>query len=262
MKYLIFLLISLLPYGRLGVEMPTRDAYKGQSYYMNMLHSAILSDEDVQISLHALLAIDKVYPAGDLDSVSRAKLYPFKNELVVIKMSGKEIKDYLEASYGNWIKTALEDSSEVLLMKTVKDYKTKGYKKNFAHSPGDFDSAGGLVYTVDVRKPAGERVQIKRLASGGGFSYSYIYNVGITSYRARGAGKLLKAAGIDPKNMEDRIVKRGPLCGELLNAYIEEIGEIDPKTVGNKKVVGSWKFLPKKKAVQSIERDLQKIFLN
>jgi len=260
MKYLALLLLSLLPFGRLGEDLVSRDAYKGQSTYMNMYHAALLSDPDVQISFHAPLAIDKVYPAGELDSTSRAKLYPFKNELVVLKMSGQEIKDYLEASYGNWIATVTSDTSSIIIMKKMKDYKTKGYKLNFKQSPGDYDSAGGLIYTVDVTKPVGERVKIKRLANGQKFRLDYIYNVGMTSYRARGAGKMLKAAGIDPKNMEDRVVKRGPMCGELLNAFIDENGEISSKTVGNRKLVGSWKFIPAKKAQKALERDLKKIF--
>ena len=62
----------------------------------------------------------------------------------------------------------------------------------------NFDSAGGLIYEVDVTKPNGERVNIKSLADGTPFDLSASYNVAMTSYRASGGGNIMReGAGVD-----------------------------------------------------------------
>lgn len=258
--FLLFLLLcprvaSAQPLGELTQDLHAREAYAGQSAYMDFYHSLALGQEQVDISMAALLSISGTVSGGRIFEEDLGQLYPFKNTLVILRMSGQEVKDYLETSYGQWVATVSSPADPVLLLKssTGRDGKVKW---NFLNSPANFDSAGGLVYTVDITRPAGERVEIQSLADGRPFSLAADYRVALTDYRARGSGKLLQGAGIDPKNMEDRILARGPLFLDILRERLSRDSVIDPSRLKT----GSWKFIPESLAVSGLRRDLALIF--
>ena len=252
---LLPLAASAQPLGELTRDLHAREAYAGQSAYMDFYHALALERDNVDISLSALLSIGGTVSGGRIFEESIGQLYPFQNSIVVLKMSGQEIKDYLEASYAQWVGTVSSPEEPVLLLKSSTDSKGK-VKWNFRNTPANFDSAGGLIYTVDVTRPAGEKVSIRSLSDGRPFEASARYNVAITDYRARGTGKLLQSAGIDPKDMEDRIVERGPRFTDILKERLSRQPVIDPDHLET----GSWKFLPEGWAAAGIRRDLALIF--
>ncbi len=251
------------PIGKLTVPLDAKEAYKGSSDYMNLYHTLALSQEQVEISLQAPLIIDGILPPQEISYNSLSNLYKFDNQLIVLKMTGQEIKDYLEKSYDNQLedeKASLFKRNPVLRLKTNKDFWTKKTKYTFKVSPAHFDFAGGLIYTVDITRKAGNRVNILSMADGSTFSLEKEYNTAITSYRSVGAGGLLKAAGLDKQEVEKRIVFRGPLYRDLLYFWIQENGEIGLKEISDSRLVGSWKFIPEDKAKTGIEKDLKLIF--
>ena len=256
---LLFLLASFSapaqPLGELTQDLHARDAYAGQSAYMDFYHAIVLEQGKADISMAALLSIGGTVSGGRIFEEDLARLYPFKNSLVVLRMTGREVKDYLEASYGQWTGTVSSPADPVLLLKSSTGSKG-GVKWNFLNTPANFDSAGGLVYTVDITRPAGERINILSLADGRAFDFSADYRVALTDYRARGTGKLLQSAGIDPKDMEDRIIERGPLFTELLRDWLSKHPVIDPDRLET----GSWSFIPEELAGPGIRRDLTLIF--
>ena len=70
----------------------------------------------------------------------------------------------------------------------------------------NFDSAEGIIYTVDVTKPKGERINILSMTDGSEFSLRKKYKVAINSYRGSGGGgHLTKGAGIKKKKLEKRL---------------------------------------------------------
>jgi len=246
--------------GELTEALPARAAYAGSSPYMNLYHSLALSVPGVDIAMSAPLSIDGILAPGDLSYNDLARLYPFDNSLIVISMTGQEIRKYLEASYDNWIQTPGEEGGSVLRIKTTKDPRTGAPKFNFAKSPANFDAAGGLCYTVDVTRPAGERVAIRSMADGTPFRDEDTYGVGITSYRASGAGMLLQAAGIDPKDLSGRIRLQAGEFRKLLYLYIKEHGGLSPAVFSDKTVVGEWHFVPEAMTSDAVRNDLGKLF--
>lgn len=231
------------PLGELTDSLVSREFYSGQCDYLNFLHYLALNCNGVDISLGATLMIDGTIPAAEVAYKDIAKIYPFDNKLIVIRMSGRELKDYLEASYDAWL--AEPGGAHVLRMKQVQDYGSKKMVWKLLNSPANFDSAGGLCYTVDTGRPAGSRIEISSLADGSPFSLTEGYNVGITSYRATGSGRLLQAAGIDvPEGLAERIVRRDSEFRELLYFYLKEHGTLSPTDFSNPSIVGSWSFLP------------------
>ena len=190
------------------------------------------------------------------------KIYPFENQLFVVQMTGKEIKDYLEYSYGTWINTVSGKAGEHLLKMENKPDPRTGLKNwSFINRAYNFDSAGGLLYEVDIRKPEGERVNISALASGEAFSEDSTYNVAMTSYRASGGGGLMRAgAGIDTDRVDERVVARYPEIREIIYDYIGKVGTLTPEVVGNQAVIGHWEFVPEEISGKLIDSDMSLLF--
>lgn len=248
------------PLGSLDKDVPSVEAYKGASTYMNIYHILALSQPDVDISMCSPLVVNGVLEAGKISYNTITKLYPYENKLVVIKMTGKEIVSYLEKCYDTWIETIASADDNIIKMKRGTDLKTGATTLNFANSPANFESAAGINYTIDVTKPAGLRVNVTGMADGRNFSLDERYNVGITSYRATGAGGLLASAGIDPKKLDERIVKRYPEFRTLLYKYLKSEGGIDTGKINANEHLGFWKFIPEEMSEKALERDLKSIF--
>ena len=233
--------------GEIKKDLVSREFYYKQCDYLNFLHALAFSAYPVDISLSATLLIDGKVPAGEVRYQDIRKVYPYENKLVALRLTGTEIKKYLEASYNAWINTVAEPSDEthVLKIKQSKDYSTGKMAWKLAKSPANFDSAAGINYTVDVTKPYGSRITITGMADGRAFEMDNEYIVAITTYRSVGSGGLLKAAGLpDMKSVEDRIVYRGPEFRTILYEYFKKYGSVDPAVIGDPKAIGSWKFVP------------------
>ena len=252
---------TLKEVGELRTDLRTRDAYRGMSDYLNLLHTISLGCTPAQISFAAPLTFNGSVNAGTLVYNDLFTIYPFENQLFVVKMTGEEIKDYLEYSYDMWINTI--DSADDRLLKIVNDPdpRTGQQQWSFINRSYNFDSAGGLVYKVDVTRPKGERVLIESLADGNPFEESAEYNVAMTSYRASGGGGIMrKGAGIDTDRISDRVVEYYPEIRDILYDYLLKNGEIDPEKIGDREVIGEWKFVPESLVSKAMDRDMLLLF--
>lgn len=248
--------------GELKSDLRTRDAYTGMSDYMNLIHTLSLRCSPAEISFAAPLTFDGFVRKGTLLYDDLFTIYPFENQLFVVKMTGKEIKDYLEASYDAWINTLDPSEGHVLKIVNEPDPRTGQKRWSFVNRSYNFDSAGGVVYTVDVTKSFGQRVAIVSMADGTPFSEDASYNVAMTSYRASGGGGLLQAAGVDTDKISERVVAYYPEIRNILYDYLSENGSIDPHVTGNGTVIGKWRFVPEDMASRYMERDMSLLFMS
>ncbi len=246
--------------GELKVDMRTRDAYKGMCDYMNLVHTLCLGCAPAQVSIAAPLTYDGFVKAGTLIYKDLFTIYPYENQLYVIRMTGRELKDYLEASYNRWIVTAAKPTDHVLNIVRKDDPRTGQEGWSFIERTYNFDSAAGINYTVDVTKPFGSRIEISALAGGEPFSLAETYNVAMTSYRASGGGGLLAEAGIDTDKIADRTVEYYPEIREILYDYLKRNKVIDPAVIGDPSKIGHWSFVPENVAGLAIDRDIDLIF--
>lgn len=129
-------------------------------------------------------------------------------------------------------------------------------RASFQNFSFNFDSASGIIYTVDVTKPQGEKITITSMADGSPFRMDKIYKVALNSYRGNGGGELLtKGSGIPQEDLKDRIIfsTDKDLRFYLMN-YIEKKGTMDPKALNQ------WKFVPEKWTVPAAQRDSEYLF--
>ena len=252
---------TLKEVGELRTDLRTRDAYSGMSDYVNLIHTLSLGCTPAQISFAAPLTFNGFIKAGTLVYNDLFTIYPFENQLFVVKMTGKEIMDCLEYSYDQWINTISSAEEHLLKITDEPDPRTGQKRWSFVNRSYNFDSAGGLVYDVDVTKPYGERVIIISLADGSPFDESAEYNVAMTSYRASGGGDILReGAGIDTDRIADRVVEYYPEIRDILYDYLVRNGEIDPAKIGERQVIGEWKFVPESIAAKAMDRDMLLLF--
>ena len=253
---------TLKPVGKLERDMYTRESYAGMCDYMNLLHTLSLSCSPAQISFSAPLTFNGKVKAGQLVYNDLFTIYPYENQLYVVSMSGREIKDYLEYSYDAWINTVSGRKSDNLLkIRNAADPRTGQKRWSFVERSYNFDSAAGINYTVDIRKPYGSRIEIESLADGTKFDMDARYNVAMTSYRASGGGGIMReGAKVDTDRIDERVVARYPEIREILYEYLSEHGTISPEETGNPSVIGSWKFIPEKKASKMLENDMALLF--
>ena len=126
----------------------------------------------------------------------------------------------------------------------------------FRNPSFNFDSAAGIIYTVDVTKPYGKRIAIERMADGKPFEMDKQYRVAVNSYRGNGGGDLLtKGAGIPKAELAKRIVfSTDKDLRYYLMQYIEQKKVIEPRALGQ------WKFIPEEWAVPASKRDYEFLF--
>lgn len=237
----------------------TRDAYFGPSTFVNLIHDVQLGVSNANISFAAPLSFDAIIQQGDIYIRDMFNLYGYENLLYIMKLTGKEVKDYLEYSYGLWFNTMQSKNDNLLLFRKNESGSILINDKNRAtlqSSFYNFDSASGIKYTLDVSKPEGERITIISLEDGSDFSLDREYNVAINSYRGTGGGgHLTEGAGIAKDELQSRIVNISSQgMRHFLIRWIERAGRISPKEKKN------WKIVPKDWADKATGKDRKLLF--
>ncbi len=249
---------TLTEVGTLDKDMATRDSYRGMSYYMNLIHTVGLASSGADISIAAPLTYNKTIKAGSLVYNDLFTIYPFENQMFVITMSGRELKDYLEASYDKWV--AADSTSHLLKIQLREDPRNNQEVWSFVNRSYNFDSAAGIYYTVDVTVPKGERVRILSMADGSAFDMDKTYKVAMTSYRASGGGGLLDEIGIETDKIDERIVAKFPEYRDVIYRYLQKHKQIKAKDVSNRNIIGGWEFIPHLKAKKLLDQDMKLLF--
>lgn len=252
---------TLREIGSLATPLYSRQAFAGMSDFINLIHTITLKSSGAQVSFAAPLSQNGIVKAGTLIYNDLFTIYPYENQLYKIRMSGKEIVDCLEYSYDAWIQNPLASGGHVLKIANRPDSRNGNTRWSFIGTSFNFDSAGGLNYTVDVTKPYGERVNVSSLADGSAFNLDEQYSVALTSYRASGGGDILKkGAGIDVANINDRVIETYPEIRELLYEFIQENGELRSEIMGDKSLLGEWYFAPQALTAPLLARDIELLF--
>ncbi|WP_289629308.1 5'-nucleotidase C-terminal domain-containing protein [uncultured Muribaculum sp.] len=243
------------PIGEFTSSITTRDAYFGPSEFVDLIHELQLGITGADISFAAPLSYDATIDAGPITVSDMFNLYKYENMLYVMELTGQEVKDYLEEAYSLWCNTMTSASDHLLLFKeepTEGDESRSTLKNPSYH----FDSAAGIIYEVDVRKPKGEKVTIKSMADGKEFDPARTYRVALNSYRGNGGGELLtKGAGIPHDKLTERIVFATDLdLRHYLTDYIKKQGKVNPRKLNQ------WRFIPEEWTREAAKRDYKILF--
>jgi 2',3'-cyclic-nucleotide 2'-phosphodiesterase/3'-nucleotidase len=205
------------PVGRSAIALSSREARLRDSAIIDLIHRVQLDSGKADISFAAAFTLDATLPAGDVTVRDLAGLYIYENTLVVIELTGAEVKDALEhaAGYFRAYQPGLTPAELV-------DPVIPGY---------NFDTAEGVEYTLDLRRPRGDRVVDLRFG-GAPIDPNRRFRVAINNYRLNGGGgyrMFRNARVVDQANQEIR---------ELMIDWVRRNPEIPSAPTGN------WRLLP------------------
>ena len=237
--------------GRIEHTISSKEAFFGPSAFVDLIHQLQLDITGADISFCAPLSAYAEIKKGDICVSDMFNLYKYENLLYTMKLTGKEIKDFLEMSYALWTNQMQSPDDHLMLL----NEKDNGFGR-FKNPSFNFDSAAGIIYTVDVTKPQGEKIRIERMANGEPFDLNKTYRVAVNSYRGNGGGDLLtKGAGIPKTELAKRIVySTDKDLRYYLMKRIEEVKVLDPKPLNQ------WKFIPEEWTVPASKRDYDILF--
>ena len=248
------------PIGKITKSISSRDALFGPSEFVDLINSVQLELTNADISFTAPLSFNATIKEGEIFVKDMFNLYRYENLLYTITMSGKEIKDYLEFSYGNWF-NQMKDEKDHLLRFNVDERGNIVYSQR-SNSPElyerfyNFDAAAGIDYEVDVTKPIGERVNIIKLSDGRKFDLSAKYKVAVNSYRGNGGGDHLTVGAKIPKDeLSKRLISSTDKdLRYYMMKWIEEEKIVTPKLIGN------WKVEPENYWLAGKQKDYQLLY--
>ena len=90
------------PVGEFSEMISSRDAMFGPSKFVDLIHTIQLDLTDADVSFSAPLSFNAKIDKGTVYVKDMFDLYRYENLLYTMELTGQEIKDYLEFSYGNW----------------------------------------------------------------------------------------------------------------------------------------------------------------
>jgi 2',3'-cyclic-nucleotide 2'-phosphodiesterase/3'-nucleotidase len=240
--------------GTMSSTISSKEAFFGPSAFIDLIHTLQLNISGAEISFCAPLSWNAEIKAGEITVADMFNLYKFENMLYVMRLTGREIKNYLEMSYGMWVNQMQGPDDHLLLLDEQAGSDEKGYR--FKYYTFNFDSAAGIQYTVDVTKPVGERIHITAMADGTPFDMDREYRVALNSYRGNGGGDLLvQGAGIPKAELPGRMISATDKdLRYYLIEYIQQHPDLHPEPLNQ------WRFVPEEWARPAAERDFRMMF--
>jgi 2',3'-cyclic-nucleotide 2'-phosphodiesterase (5'-nucleotidase family) len=149
-------------------------------------------------------------------------LYPYDNTLRAVRISGEQLKAYLEWSARYF---AIDAVGRVSLDDSIPGY--------------DYDIVSGARYDIDLRRPIGDRIQ--GLAVRGRLVVpTDSFTMAINSYRQSGAG------GYDMVRAAPVVYDEAESIPELLMTEIRNHGPVDPRDYAG----DNWRIVPETYALQ------------
>jgi 2',3'-cyclic-nucleotide 2'-phosphodiesterase/3'-nucleotidase len=248
------------PLGQIMTSISSKESLFGPSEFVDLIHAAQLEITGADISFASPLSFNTTIDSGWIRVKDLFKLYHYENYLYTMTLTGEEIKNYLEYSFSGWFNEMKDTSDHILIFKMNEDGSIKYSQR--AGSPEleeiyyNYSSAAGINYTVDVSKPAGDKVNIVELTDGTTFDFDKTYNVAINSYRGSGGGgHLTRGAGIPQDELSERIINSTDRDIRYnLMQWIKEKKIIKPSILGN------WKIIPEEWWQKGKEKDYQILF--
>lgn len=241
--------------GHIASPLTTRDAYFGSSAFIDFIHKMQLDLTGADISFAAPLSFDATIPAGDISVSDMFNLYKYENMLYTMSLTGQEIKDYLEMSYDIWTNRMSSPDGHLLRLRESANADDMTHT-GFQYPSYNFDSAAGIIYTVDVTRPRGKKITVISMSDGSPFESGKTYKVAVNSYRGNGGGNLLtEGAGIDPTDLSGRILTSTDKdLRYYLMQYISSHPNLDPQPLNQ------WRFIPENFVTPASARDRKLLF--
>lgn len=214
--------------GRTDVAWRADSARLRDTPLIDLIQEAQRRATGAELSIASAFSLEADLPAGPITVAQLSRLYPYENTLKAIRLSGAQLRAFLEQSARYYV--VREDAAGRLAVAT--DPRIPGY---------NYDVLAGAEYTIDLSRPAGARITTLAVR-GRPVEPSDTFTVAINSYRAEGAGGYDMVRGA-PVVREVRTEIR-----ELIIEEVRRRGVIRPDDVYEE----NWRLLPPERYVRVI----------
>jgi 2',3'-cyclic-nucleotide 2'-phosphodiesterase (5'-nucleotidase family) len=187
--------------------MPAREGRVRDVAVIDFINEVQRRAAGAQLASSAAFVIDAGLRQGDITIADIAALYPYDNTLKAIRISGAQLRAYLEKSaeyYNGWPAAS---------GRTVTNFGVPGY---------NFDIVSGVDYTLDISRPVGQRVVDLRF-QGQPVRDDQSFTMALNNYRQAGGGGYDMIAGAEV------VYDRGEDVRELLIEEVRRRGTIRPE---------------------------------
>ncbi|MCI8714803.1 MAG: bifunctional metallophosphatase/5'-nucleotidase [Oscillospiraceae bacterium] len=184
---------------------------------MDLINTVQLEKSGADVSAAALFKYGSDLPEGDIKYNNIFDIYKYDNTLYRVKLTGAELKEYMEWSAG-YYNTWKEGDINISFDPEFRDYK--------------YDMFAGVDYEIDISKPVGERITNLKFR-GEDLADDQELTLAVNNYRFSSTVKGMLAAGDEAKEWESSESIR-----DMLKAYFEENSPVEPKVDNNWKIVG------------------------
>lgn len=214
---------------------------------VQMYYGEKVANHKIDVSSAAVFKDGQNILEGSIKKCDTANIYKFDNTLYVLKMTGTQLKKYMEWSFGYYNKYNAGDLT-VSFNKSIPGY--------------NFDMFGGIKYNVDISKDTGNRVVNLTRNDGSKINDTDELYVTVNNYRGGTQlltpGVIFKAGEALPtlvgKSEETAGLGDGRIR-DLIGKYIKEVngGTITAKCDNNWSIIGNnWDANQRKAAVKCI----------
>lgn len=161
----------LEPVTELDTAISTREGFFGPSAFANLFHRFQLDvASGAGISFFAPPVMDATLPKGALCLGDVLKLFRFDNQLVTVRLSGRQLKEFMEKVFGMRFFRITGPQSDLVRLRVP----------YYLH-----DDVAGVRFRVDLTARSGQRVTIYETERGEKFDPEGFYTVVLNSFRAR-----------------------------------------------------------------------------
>ena len=122
------------PIGTLTRSLWERDAFFGSSEFIDLIHQMQLDLTGADISFAAPLSFDSRLLKGTIHVSDMFALYKYENFLYTMRMTGSEIKNYLEMSYALWTNQMTGPDDHIMLLDANLDNGRRQGLKNLSYN--------------------------------------------------------------------------------------------------------------------------------
>ena len=201
--------------GRAAGEFRTDSARVRDVPLIDLIQETQRRATGADLSIASAFTLDATIPAGPVTVAQIAQLYPYENTLRALRLTGAQVRAFLEHSARYWLVEADGRGG----LRAVPDPRIPGY---------NFDLLAGATYEMDLGRPVGQR--ITRLeVRGRPIVDTDSFTVAVNNYRAGGGGgyAMLRGAPVvfeSPTEIRDLLIEEVRRRGVL---HPDSIGEVN-----------------------------------
>jgi len=200
------------PVGQSAEDLSARDGYFRDTAILDLIHRVQLDVGQADVSMVANFNTRARLPKGTVTVRDIAGLYIYENTLVVLEVTGRQLREALEHSarfFGPYT-PGTTPAAQI-------DERIPGF---------NFDMAEGVTYDLDITRPAGDRVQNLRF-QGHPLDPARTLRLATNNYRVNGGGGYRMYAGAR------EVYRSSDEIRELIIDWVERHRQVPTAPTGN-----------------------------